>query len=112
MLEAVIDATIAHCLRTPGEPRGSTKSGWVYFAQRESGGPIKIGFSRTPTARAASLGWECEAEIVLLRAVPGTMRDEKRTHALFAPLRQRGEWFRQDAILLDFIAALPVFTWP
>ena len=112
MLNSVIAATIIHCLRTPGETRGSTKAGWVYFAQREDGGPIKIGFSRTPTSRAANLGWEHEAKIVLLRAVPGTMRDEKRTHALFAPLRQHGEWFQRDVALLDFITALPVFNWP
>jgi hypothetical protein len=112
MLNEIIEATIAHCLVTPSERRGSTKDGWVYFARRIEGGPVKIGFSRTPSSRAANLGWEHETHIRILRAVPGTMRDEKTAHALFDALRERGEWFTAAPELLAFVDGLPLVAWP
>jgi hypothetical protein len=70
----------------------------VYFAQRRKGGLIKIGYSRNvkprmQTIRAKAIG-----------AVPGAREVEKKLHKQFAHLRVRGEWFRPDEDLMEYIS--------
>jgi len=72
--------------------------GFVYFAQ--SGDFIKIGWSRDPKRRVAQLGTACPLPIALRLIVSGSKEDERHFHALFVHLRERGEWFRADPIIL------------
>jgi hypothetical protein len=79
---------------------------FVYFVQAGDGGPIKIGTSKRPNARLASLRTSHAAELRVLAIVPGTARFEAWIHRLFASDRQRGEWFAPSERLCIFIAGL------
>lgn len=69
----------------------------VYFAQRRQGGLIKIGWSRSVSARMRSL------KTKLLGAIPGDKGNEVGVHNQFAHLWVRGEWFRPTDELLRYI---------
>lgn len=69
---------------------------YVYFVQRDDDGPIKVGFANDPDARLSELQVGCPDELNLVGFIHGTARDEKRLHAMLAPGRIRGEWFRAD----------------
>ena len=69
----------------------------VYFAQKEQGGLIKIGWSRSVASRLQNLGAK------LLGAIPGDEAVEKKIHQLFAHLRSHHEWFNPADELLEFI---------
>ena len=70
----------------------------VYFAQRRKGGLIKIGFSRNVKPRMQTI----RAKVI--GAVPGERSVEKKMHKLFAHLRVRGEWFRPEKELMEYIS--------
>jgi hypothetical protein len=76
----------------------------IYFVQFGADGPIKIGRARNVAARLVSLQTASPVELVLLGVVPGSVEKERVLHSLFRPLRVRGEWFRPEAELLEFIA--------
>lgn len=70
----------------------------VYFAQRRKGGLIKIGYSRNVKPRVQTI----RAKVI--GAVPGEREVEKKLHKRFAHLRVRGEWFRPEDDLLEYIS--------
>jgi hypothetical protein len=76
----------------------------VYFVQAISGGPIKIGVSRNLGSRLASLQGAHAEQLVVLRTIRGTIREEAFLHRKFAALHMSGEWFRPDTTLLAFIS--------
>ncbi len=80
-------------------PAPGTREGWVYFVR--VGDLIKIGWTGQPRTRMRNLQPD---EVMHLE--PGTMKDEKRCHAAFAPYRQHGEYFRPEPELLAFIKQL------
>jgi hypothetical protein len=82
----------------------------VYFIQAEHGGPIKIGVTDRPDKRVAQLQIASPHKLVLLRAVPGEMREEKYLHERFTGARLSGEWFKPTAALLRLIESRP-FDW-
>jgi hypothetical protein len=81
---------------------------WVYFIQGDDGGPVKIGRARDLFARLpkVQIGYPFGTlrYVGLLRGVGTT---EWSLHQRFAHLRLRGEWFRPEPELLDFIRSLP-----
>lgn len=80
---------------------------YVYFIQRESGGPIKIGKAERPEQRLVSLQVG-NHEILTIRAVClGGHAAERRLHSRFAHLLIRNEWFEPDSDLVALIARLP-----
>ena len=76
-------------------------TGYVYFIQR--GDAIKIGFSVQPERRMENLQSSHHLPLQLLGTVPASVVDEMAVHARFAHLRIRGEWFRSDRDLIQFI---------
>lgn len=81
------------------KPRGDI-AGWVYFVR--IGDHIKIGFSTYLKARFKDLRPD-----EVLAVIPGTVQDERRCHAAFAHLLERGrEYFRPAPELLSFIDGL------
>lgn len=90
-----------------GAPRGACSSG-VYFIQCGDGGPIKIGIAKAVNERLADLQVANPYELRLLGYVPTDDAEalEGRLHGQFYQLRIRGEWFRPEAVLLDFINGL------
>lgn len=89
---------------------------YVYFAQRDPAGLIKIGISIKPKQRVAAL-WAPDASnrgCKLLAAIPvepdprfytGYL-EERRMHARFAASHVGHEWFNPTPDLLDFIDTL------
>lgn len=91
--------------RQPAKRRSrKTGTGFVYFIAASGTGNVKIGFSADdPNKRLRSLQTGCPNELELLYSEPGAVADEKAYHALFAHLRVRGEWFRDDTELRAFL---------
>jgi hypothetical protein len=74
----------------------------IYFAQLPTGA-IKIGKADDVDARLAQLEREFQGHIALLRAMPGSFKEESEMHRLFDHLRIRNEEFRPARDLLEFI---------
>ena len=76
----------------------------VYFILYESDPAfIKIGFSDTPQKRMEALSVWCPIPMRLLATLSGWRTLEAELHARFEHLRHRGEWFRAEPELLDFV---------
>jgi Meiotically up-regulated gene 113 len=88
----------------------SAKDGYVdslvYFVQGKNTKNIKIGFSRDPTSRIATLQCGSSEELVPLKWIRGGKPLEKELHEKFSHLRLHGEWFRSDPELIDYIGNL------
>ena len=65
--------------------------GKIYFVSAP--GRIKIGYTRQPEQRLASLRAVDMEELTSLGVVPGTRVLEQELHRLAQPYRIRGEWF-------------------
>lgn len=78
------------------------EAGFVYFAQREHGDLIKIGFSQNPQKRCEDL------KARLLATEPGGRAREHRLHLQFAWHRREGEWFEPADELIRYIRRLQV----
>lgn len=84
--------------------------GFTYFIRDED--RIKIGFTIQPAKRMSSLQTANSRELETLLVAPSYMAEEHDTHQRFAHLRERGEWFRAEPELLDFIEDLKVKAAP
>lgn len=78
---------------------------WVYFAQRGTLGPVKIGRTRQLSSRITALQSVCPEEVALLGQLPETDIAEARLHAEFRRHRIRGEWFHPAPEILELAAA-------
>lgn len=78
--------------------RGQTQ---VYFVR--AGQFIKIGFSCDVRARVDSFRIGCPYEIELLGTVLGGAKKEHEFHRRFRDLHYRGEWFRLDGELAEYV---------
>lgn len=90
---------------------------FVYFAQDDVTGLIKIGRSRNVTRRIAHLRWETKHPIRLLISTPGGSDAETALHDQFTSHRVHGEWFRSSPGMVAVIAvisriALDPLTYP
>lgn len=80
--------------------------GFIYFIQGESGGPIKIGYTENVEKRLCALQTGHYDTLKVLKAIPGNINDEKKHHKKFQHLRLRGEWFKPEQELLNYIDSL------
>lgn len=79
----------------------------VYFLQAEGIPFVKIGHSTiSATRRMANLQTGCPMPLKVLADCPGDIETEQRIHHRFSHLRERGEWFRLEPELQDFIDRL------
>lgn len=82
----------------------------VYFVQAECGdsylGPVKIGHAEKFKNRFATMKVANFHELKILKLIKGDRSKEKEIHQKFAGLRIRGEWFRPDQSLLNYISQL------
>lgn len=78
----------------------------IYFAQVNGDGPIKIGFTSKPwlNLRMKSLRTFCPYPIAVLGVMPGEASQERALHRRFKLCKVRGEWFRPEPELVQFIA--------
>ena len=70
-------------------------------------GLVKLGKSRTPSARLAALQTSHHQPLSLLGSVPECVVTEKQAHQAWVGLRRTGEWFELTPELRAWIA-----TWP
>jgi Meiotically up-regulated gene 113 len=76
----------------------------VYFISPDDG-TVKIGFTTCLKSRLRSLRTAHPKKLMILLVVPGTREDEQELHRRFSNLRVRGEWFKLDETIRDFIAS-------
>lgn len=99
-----------------GRPRASRKSrlyragGSVYFIRY--GEMIKIGFTLNVAKRVVGLQSGFPSALELVHSIPGTPLDEMYLHKKFSSLKERGEWFRAEPVLLGYIESLKRNTNP
>lgn len=79
-------------------------TGFVYFVS--DGRAIKIGFSERPDKRLTGLQVNTPNTLTILATVPAAVMDELSVQRRFEHLRVRGEWFRMEPELLEFIEAV------
>ncbi len=75
----------------------------VYFLKAEPNGPIKIGYSTNYISRIATLKTACPWDLTFLGWVEGNQNTERRLHRQFHHLRLKGEWFKPEESLMEFI---------
>lgn len=73
----------------------------IYFIQQGDDGPIKIGRTENLPQRMRELQVGNPELLRLLGVIP----EEAELQALFGNLRVRGEWFKPESQILDFIQA-------
>ena len=82
-------------------PRPDSPDASVYFVR--GGDFVKIGTALNVTKRLGELKVGSPFKLTLLLTVPGGGSVEKAFHRRFADLRVRGEWFKAEPALTDFI---------
>jgi hypothetical protein len=78
--------------------------GFVYFITDNYA--IKIGWSLTPAARMANLQTSHHRDLRMIGSITGVKRHEKMLHERFKHLHIRGEWYRNDGELHDFLEGM------
>ena len=82
----------------------------VYFIQAECGssylGPIKIGYTKKLRNRLISMNMDNFHELKILKIISGDRNKEKEIHQKFAGIRIKGEWFKPDQSLLNYISLI------
>src|SRR3972149_6243576 len=80
------------------------RSNCIHFISCDALSLIKIGRSADVNKRLSHLQISVGAELRIIKAVPADPWVEIAVHSKFQHIRVRGEWFRADKELLDFIA--------
>ncbi len=87
------------------------RSGFVYFIQACSGGPVKVGFATDMDRRLSELQVGSPVRLWALAKIPGTRADEREIHRRLAPSASHGEWFwpsdELEALLVEKVGRVP-----
>jgi hypothetical protein len=84
----------------------------VYFIHAPETGLLKIGFAKDPLQRLMKAQVDSPTRLILVAVEEGDAVVEAARHAQFADLRVRGEWFRFEGEVADFVASLPPYVRP
>src|SRR3954470_2408881 len=79
---------------------------WIYFIQAGTDGPVKIGITRNPRRRLASLQQANAEELRVLGLYRCYRLEERQLHDELAPACIRGEWFEPTPSVLSLAASL------
>ena len=85
-----------------GNDADAVKVGWVYFM--EAAGLVKIGYTREIQQRLEHVQSHNAAEVRLVRKERGNRTLERSHHKRWRELRVRGEWYRLEGDLADYIS--------
>jgi len=77
----------------------------VYFIKDIKTGLVKIGKSVNPISRLKTLQTGSSNELQLIKVIPGGIYVEQILHKYFSHIRQRGEWFKPDYEMNQFLFA-------
>jgi len=100
-LQARVDAWEAWV--AAGREGGVAQTG-IYFVVGAEW--VKIGYSRSPVARLTHLQQASPYELRIVLVLPGGIEREPEVHARFAEQRERGEWFRLEGALREFLESV------
>lgn len=75
----------------------------VYFISSENG-PIKIGKAKNVMSRLSALQTSNPETLSILGILFGKEGIERRIHEQFSDLRLKGEWFKREVPLIEFIS--------
>lgn len=75
----------------------------IYFIQAGNGGPIKIGYSKSPKLRLKELQTGNPDLLKVLSIIDGSIAKEKEIHKKFSQFNIKNEWFFPAKALLDYI---------
>lgn len=78
-----------------------SQTGFVYILRDKD--QVKIGFSKNPRNRIATLQNNSGRALRVAACIPGTLEDEQRLHARFSTYRIHGEWFAAVGDLREFL---------
>jgi hypothetical protein len=78
----------------------------VYYVHAPELGMVKIGFAGDVARRFYSIQTHSPTRLTLLAIEDGDLATEAARHAQFASLRHRGEWFKFEGALVDFVQTL------
>lgn len=79
----------------------------VYFAQM---GPyVKIGHTVNLKQRLSAIRTSAPEPVAVIYWCPGAQGEEKRFHRLFNEAHLRGEWFRFDGPIAQFLGQIDYF---
>jgi DNA-binding XRE family transcriptional regulator len=81
----------------------------VYYIHAPDLGLMKIGYSARPGERLQSLQTASPFDVDLIAFEDGDERTEALLHIQFRHLHVRGEWFRYEGSLKDWVDRLPRF---
>ncbi len=81
----------------------------IYFIANHAKNAVKIGVADNPKARLSSLQTGCLDELSILAEMPGNEHYEAALHRAFDEYAIRGEWFRLEGKLEQFVSLLPEF---
>lgn len=70
--------------------------GYVYFMRPEGRDWVKIGWAKNVAQRRIDLQCACPDPLVILHAIPGSLRTESRVRGCLTDTQGRGEWKRYD----------------
>jgi excisionase family DNA binding protein len=76
---------------------------YVYFAQEPYDKAIKIGISHNVRKRIAQLENSMPHNLQIIGMMSGDFAKEQELHMMFEPYRIKGEWFKPDKAILDYI---------
>lgn len=79
----------------------------VYFLRQIGTDRIKIGYSCNMNGRISALNTSMPEKLELLATVSGARDAEARLHKRFARYRIKGEWYRLEGKLAEYVAKLP-----
>ena len=79
------------------------QTGYIYFIQDTECGLIKIGWAKDPYSRMTTLQTGAPNRLILLGAFEGTIKDEKTIHNLMKNERTRGEWFKDNENIRQYV---------
>ena len=75
----------------------------VYFLYAKKARRIKIGYSNNPKRRICSIQTASPENLILLAVLGGKRELEQAIHSHFHYLRDKGEWFRAEDELFEWI---------
>lgn len=84
----------------------------VYFIGAPEVGLVKIGYAEQPKGRLGKAQVDSPTRLILLAVIDGSVTEERQLHSRFADLRARGEWFRNEGALAEYIATLTPYAQP
>jgi hypothetical protein len=85
---------------------GGHAGSYVYFVQAGTDGPVKIGFTTSPSLRLSAIQIGSAKRLRLVCAVPGGRCLEMALHKAFAGAQMSGEWFKPTPKLVAMMAEL------